>query len=298
MAFGQSSVSVYAVQASFMAHLSKRQRRETLSIVERAIAPEWKVLTYRGTGGTYTQSSNLAGQDIFSPIAQGVGESNRIGNTIRVRRIQFWVRIICPKVPQYKGSIPTAVCVYRRESGASSTPSTGYKDFFDESVLGASVEKYYYSTPRKRDLEDRGVHIVKIFRHRLFGCPILIKRATDLEANNLPIPSDRGLAATASGTLYNMAPAAVNTWVADPGSRFVDIPYPIESKEVGKFEVYKTWHQSYGGGGLKVGYADATTAVLDSNHQYIMFSSAVGDGQPADYCPSYEVAWRVWFTDD
>lgn len=281
-----------------MAHLSKRQRRETLSIVERAIAPEWKVITYRGAGGTYTQSSNGGGQDIFSPISQGVGESNRLGNSIRVRRIQYWIRLVAPKTPQYKGSIPSAVCIYRRQTSAGFYPTGGFGDLFDTSVVGAGTEKYYMSTPRKRDLPDRGLFIIKIHRHRLFGSPILIKRATDLESNAISVPSDRGQAASGNGTLYNTAPAVTGTWVSDPGNRYVDIPYPVESKEVGKFEVFKTWSQTYGGGGLKVTYADATLAVLDANHQYIMFSSAVSDGQPADLCPSYEVAWRIWFTDD
>lgn len=285
-----------------MASLSKRQRRETLSIVERAIAPEWKVLTYRGTGGAYTQSSDGPGQDIFAPITQGVGESNRIGNEIRIRRVQFWVRLVSPIIPLFKGSIPSAVCVYRKESAASANPAGGFGDFFDTSVVGggsSGAEKYFMSTPRKRDLEDRGLHIIKIMRHRLFGSPIICSRIGDLEHNQLVVPYDVGNGGTQAGTLTEVTSGNQSLYSGNPGGHsFYNVLHPVEGKEVGKYEVYKTWHHVYGGGGLKVGFADATLAVLDTNHQFIMFSSAVSNGAVADAKPSYEVAWRIWFTDN
>lgn len=277
--------------------LSKRQRKEVHSIVRSAISPEWKLCEGKSVIHSFDEESEGSGTDITATVIQGVGASNRIGNQIRVKRLDLWASVFKAQCPAVASPHPSAALLYRAETGASYHP-TIMKDLFDTALYNRYLQG---PSPKIRDNAAQGCHIKWMKRFRTRGCPNVYSNA-GLFKSAPTTPVVAGVADSVrqhnyTGTIGADA-VAMTELVHD-----VDVHVPhTKDSDVG-FD-FISFHKAFtfGGAGLKVQYEDAgLVGTVDENHLFLVFAASNAGTEAASdptKCPRVQFSYRLWYTDD
>lgn len=273
--------------------LNKRQRKEVQAIVRQTISPEWKLFEGRTSLASIDLASQGEGIKVFDSIVEGAGASDRVGDSIRVHRIDFWVVLYKPQCPTQPSPIGVDGIFYRRETDESIEMKT-HDSFFDTTLFdGNTVEGPY---PMKRDLKLAGVHVKWRKRWRLRGVPIVYQDAyvhfppTVVPAVGRNALSDTGYTSTGAGAqtvpAHSIYQPVTHCRDGDIGSDYH------------QFHKAFTWR----GGGLKVQYSNLLiSGTREQNHCYMLFAAQNASGEAlADptKCPRMACSWRVYYTDD
>lgn len=297
------TVALNALSPSMAKSLSKRQRKEVTRIVRQTISPEWKVTEFKAGPAPIDIANNLTGWDLTSYVAQGLGASNRIGDQIRVKRIELYYSWNTPVDARVQSPIRCGNLIYRRQNDAA-LYLTQMSDAWELSLVPLPYF-LYGPTPMKRDLETRGVFIRKMRRHRVKALSPGATRVwrRDLQLSNLAQIEGLGASATGTYTGTSGAPPAadVGTWTADPGD-FTFIG-PDQQRDYDCGFMYERFRLTlkFPGDGLLVTFANTALEIVNSNHLYYMVAASLPSGLAAAsplQCPNHEFAMRLWFTDD
>jgi len=283
-----------------MAHLSKGERREVERIVRQAISPEWKLLTQiHVSNQPVDATSDAKGSDIFAGITPGVGDNNRIGDSIRVKRIEIIYVVHAPATPQFNGHIPCVALAHRAASSAVTLPAN-IPDLFDQTVMATPL-MFYGPTFMKRDWWERGIYIRKLKRFKMRGTQRQASQVYNPADGSYLVPQLSGQNGTQLGIVNNMVPAQIESYVGNPGLFHATVLEHQPDGEVGNSRVQFKQTIVYGGNGLHVTFADGTGAIIDTNRVYAMLGCGVASGTAgpgANFCPRFSRYTRVWFTDE
>lgn len=285
-------------------HLSKGEKRDVERLIQKAISPEWKLLTQQHVSNQPVDAtSDAKGSDIFAGITQGVGDNNRIGDAIRVRRIEIVYVVDAPSVPQFRGHIPCLALVYRSQNSGT-THLADIPDAYDQSVMATPL-MYYGPTFTKRDLWERGIFIRKLRRFKIRGCQRMAPRVWNPETGTFPSPGAIGQNGTYLGlTATTTPPGGAGSFNGNPGNFVISFLEHQPNNEIGQSRVQFKHVITYGGNGLRVTFADGTGAITDSNRVFAMLGcgvpsgTATGGGAVPANCPHFSRYARVWFTDE
>jgi len=281
-------VSVYAVQASLMARaLSKRQRTEVRKIVHQEIQPEWKCIQGALGPSPVDISSNGIGYSLFGGIAQSVDADGRVGNEIRVHRIDVWFFWVAPKTPNN----PEWTAVGERFLRVKD--SNGVKPTNSSSPYDLSIYTQFMNGPAP-ELQERkfneNVKFHKAHKHRLAGVPVVTDTVWYQQGALSVFDADRHPIVVTTGPGSQTIPA-YSTSLYRP---MVSPKYPAQ--------LYKKMSLVYRkNGGLKVTFTDANvTGASDKNHVYWQTWAQLGAGfagSSPTLCPYITAGYRVWFSD-
>lgn len=286
-------VVVHALSSSMARPLNKRQRKEVQAIVRQTISPEWKLFEGRTSLASIDLASQGEGIKVFDSIVEGAGASDRVGDSIRVHRIDCWVVLYKPQAPSQPSPIGVDAIFYRRETDES-IEMKSHDSFFDTTLFdGNTVEGPY---PMKRDLKLAGIHIKWRKRWRMRGIPVTYDQAyAQLVAPNVPIV--RQSVETVAAYVTTGAGAQ------NVPAHNITVPVPhIRDGDIGSD--YHQFHKAFmwRGGGLKVQYSNLLiSGTREQNHMYMLFASQNTSGEAiADptKCPRMAMSWRVYYTDD
>lgn len=273
--------------------LNKRQRKEVRGLIRAAISPEWKVLELKQALAPVDLESSGAGIKLFDNITQGVGASNRIGDTIRVKRIDCWFFAAKPQAPSRPSPCGLQAILYRRESDESVETKTMAAHFDQTIGIGNFIDGAY---PKKRDLQIGGSHIKWMKRMRLRGLPLAYDHYYEFELLGVPAVDPavfRVPLVNTTGAGAQSIPAHAVGW---------SVPH-IKDADIGRdfVQFYKRW--TWGGAGLKVQYQDLLFAgSREKNQMYLQVASQSASGEAAlnggVTCPRYGFTMRIYFVDD
>nr|AOV86324.1 hypothetical capsid protein [uncultured virus] len=267
--------------------LSKRQRTQVRQIIHQEIRPEWKCIQGAIGPTPHDISSNGIGYSLFQGIAQSVDADGRVGNEIRVHRVDvwyFWVAPVTPENPEWTACGNRFLRV---------KDSNGVKPTNSSSPYDLSIYTQYMNGPAPELQErkfDENVKFHKPKKHRLAGLPVVSGTVWAQQAQNdvddiLAVPQ-----VITTGTGSQTIPAH-NILKFQP---LVTPKYPAQ--------IYRKQSIVYRkNGGLKVTYTDANvTGASDKNHVYWQCWAQLGAGfagSSGAKCPTVTAGYRVWFSD-
>lgn len=280
--------------------LNKRQRKEVRQIIHQTFPVEWKVYELKQGELPVDIDSNGSGTDLAALITQGVGASNRLGNSIRIRRLEIYYTWRSPVKPLLRSPIRCGNLVYRRQN--ATTTFLGAMAGAWETSLLPSPFFLYGAAPMIRDLESRGINIRRMRRHKVMGEPDELQDLKDRVGGSHRTPGAFGNAgsyaviATGGGGRVGF-----DTVVGDPGDFTFQAAVQQRNQDCGeKLELHRIV-MKWPGKGLLHTYADPSLGISDANHLYYLVASEVASGKagtaPAE-CPNHQFAMRLWFTDE
>lgn len=267
--------------------LSKRQRTQVRAIVHQEIQPEWKCIQGAIGPTPHDISSNGIGYGLFAGIAQSVDADGRIGNEIRVHRIDvwyFWVAPSAPTNPEWTAAGNRFIRV---------KDSNGVKPTNSSSPYDLSIYTQFMNGPAP-ELQERKFNenckFYKIKKHRLAGLPVMSdtvwhEQIGNYENSELKVP----VVVTTGTGAQNIPAHSIATRAV-----FVTPRYPAQ--------IYRKMSLVFRkNGGLKVTFTDANvTGASDKNHIYWQCFAQLGVGFAGTYaagCPHVTAGYRVWFSD-
>lgn len=280
--------------------LNKRQRKEVRQILHAAFPSEWKLLELKQGELPVDIDSNGTGTDLVASITQGTGASNRIGNSIRLKRLEIYYTWRSPTAPKLRSPIRCGNLIYRRQNTA--VTFLGAMAGAWETALVPSPFFLYGPAPMIRDLESRGINIRRMRRHRVMGEPdeiqVMKDRLLGVNGNPQAVGEAASLAATAAG---GGGRVGFDTILGTPGTFDLHLPMQQRDRDCGeKLELHRLV-MKWPGAGLLVTFADASLSIVDANHLYYLVSSEVGSGIASvrpEECPFHSMGMRLWFTDE
>jgi hypothetical protein len=272
-----------------MASLSKRQRRQVRAEISRAISPEWKLLERKEADIFLDVSSNGPGFLITSNITPGTGASNRIGDKIRIKRIEFWISTYSPSNPNHRGPIPCALLLYRRES--TLTNYLGSIGALFDTALVPAPGYWEGRAPQVRDMPSRGIHVRKLRRWKMMGLP---DRAVYVADTVSAISRTVGIE---SGVLDWTTTNPAGTSSGVQGAQNMVLPRQMKDSHVGHHYLMQRITVIYPGSGLEVGYENAGLGEIDTNQLYFLIGASVDNANGPTNKPTCSVAYRIYFTD-
>jgi len=267
--------------------LSKRQRTQVRTIVRQEIQPEWKCI--QGTIGptAHDISSNGIGYGLFAGIAQSVDADGRIGNEIRVHRVDVWYYWVAP---QHPANPEWTACGNRF---IRVKDSNGVKPTNSSSPYDLSIYTQFMNGPAP-ELQHRKFNenckFYKPHKHRVAGLPVVSDTVWHTQSANYEDAELKVPVVVTTGAGAQTIPAH------DIATRMYFVPpkYPAQ--------IYRKMSLVFRkNGGLKVTYTDANvTGASDLNHLYWQCWSQLGAGfasGSATQCPTITAGYRVWFSD-
>lgn len=269
--------------------LNKRQRAEVQSIVRSAISPEWKVYQRRENSVYLDFSSMGPGYLITGNIAQGLGASDRIGDQIRIKRIDFWLIVESAQDPIDRGPIACAALVYRRQNELASYLGT-FGSAFDLTLV-SDPWFYWAPTPQIRDLAERGIHISKLKRWKMMGLQDQAVKVGDTSVSAWRTPGE-----AAATFAFNSTGTGAGTGSID--AHALIIPRQERDYDVGSKYRLVRWTMKYPGAGLRVTYANAALSITAENMLYVILGAETSNAHTNAQKPNARLAYRIYFTDD
>lgn len=280
-----------------MASLSKRQRKEVDERIRSLIAPEWKVEQGNHAITYITRTNDGGGDDLFASITQGVGASNRIGDSIRVHRIDIWAHWYAPWEPPFPECWGVEL-FYRDGTEAGGALPSSVGAFYDSTLTPGSSTVWFGPCPKKLDLKERGWHIKKINRFKLLGAALTDEKgwdSKDAAIQNFQAESRTVVGTDAAGLI---ALADVPAFAGLPGGVAAHPAQPFTGRYMNHYRGIHKHSFSFPNGGLKVDFVNAALGLAAKNHIYYMKTSNTNDGSPNENSPQLYWSHRVWFTDD
>jgi len=272
--------------------LSKRQRKEVHAIVRSAISPEWKLCEGKSVIHSFDEESEGSGTDITATVVQGVGASNRVGNQIRVKRLDIWYSLFKAQCPAIPSPHLAAAVLYRTETGASYHP-TIMKDLFDTALYNRYLAG---PSPKIRDNAAQGCHLKWMRRFRLRALPSVYSYSNHFDG----APTTPSVWVNKETVQHQVTTGA---GAQDIPAHDVYFPVPhIKDSDIGVDYVSAHKSFSFGGAGLKVQYEDAgLVGTVDENHLFLLFAASNAGTEAASdptKCPRLAFSYRLWYTDD
>lgn len=281
-----------------MAALSRRERKEVRSEIRRALRPDIKLFQTDIASAFITSTAGGAGTDLFGGIVPGVGEGNRLGDTIRVRRVEVWVAWAAPARPWTRN--PVAGDLFWRSTVPVGGTLPGSSAAFYDPFLAAGAEYLRGPAPPLLDCAERGWHWRHLGKHKLRGCPELncVGYNTALGAqSDIGIPNYNETATT-SGTGGPYFTTTYGFGAANNMLGGVAEPGVISRQAEGMVTSVRKYHWTFPGKGLRVEFANAGLATVDQNHLVWIRTSTIIPGSANSQCPSARGSVRIWFTEN
>lgn len=281
-----------------MASLSRRERKEVRAEIARALRPDVKLYQADLAGAYVTSTSAGAGTDLLAGIVPGTGEGNRLGDSIRVRRVELWVHWQCPIRPWVDDCV--AGDLFWRSTVPVGGTMPGSAAAFYDAALAAGALYLRGPAPPLLESGERGWNFRALEKHKLQSMAVLdsmgYRRAAGIQGDiGYPNGAEVGLTTGGAGP-YNSTSFSycqLNNMVggvADPGN--------VVRPSLGPKHVVKKYTMSWPGKGLKVQYTNAGLGTIDENHIVYIPCSTIIPGSANSQCPYVRASLRVWFTEN